>query len=251
MQGLDKQWNFLNNGIDMRGIELAGAMQRVPFILGVTTNAGGTQATIEETAISAFRAYSVTFKDINGVEATGVIAAISTPVNVDTSALDPNNPWTMQVILQVKDTGNPDLAESNGSFGYTINTVKSASLSFNNAAGQGMPSIQIAGATVADAGSYNAGSAAVNDVVIVDIDILNTATAANGGLIIESVTATGDGELYSKGGTPTSLNPEAQTSAWSVKFNTGTVGAKAITFVVTSSRSSNVSYSITINLTVA
>jgi hypothetical protein len=251
MQGLDKQWNFLNNGLDLRGVQLAGDMERIPFILGFTTNAGGTQATIEETGISAFSVYAVYIKDVNGVEAKGNIAAISTPVNIDTSALDPNNPWTLHVQIQ-RNNANPDLAQDNGSFGYVLQTVKSAAQSFNNTAGSGTVSIQIEGGTIADAGAFNvATTAAVSDVVIVPINILNTATAKNGALLLETVTATGDGALYQTGGLPTSLAPEANTSAWAVKFDTSTVGAKAITFALTASRSTNTTYSITINLTVA
>lgn len=252
MQGLDKQWNFLNGGLDIRGLELAGAMQRLPFQLDLAVNAGGTQATVQELALSTFSAYTVCFTDINGVEAQGTIAAISTPVNINTSALDPANPWYMRVILQAVSAGNPDLAKSDASFGYTVNTPKSAAIVFDNTAGAGTPSLQIDGTTVADGGTYNAGSVSVGDVVKLQATIQNTETADNGAFILESVSISGDGSFFATGLTPASIAPLAESNAWEILMDTSAPAAPAsATFVFTSTRSTNASYSITIELTVA
>ena len=249
--GLDKQWQFLENGLSLQGVELAGAMVRVPFILGVTVNAGGTQATVEEVGISAFGVYGITIRDINGVEAHGNIAAILTPVNIDTSALDPNNAWRIYAQIDVVNAGNPELAESNGSFVAVIETPKSATAAYNNTPAQGTPSLKIDGVVVADAGAHAATAAAVGDTVIIPIELLNTATGATQGLILESVVVAGDGSLFSEGGLPVLLEPEASTFAWQVLMDTSSAGAKAATFTFISSRSTDISYQITINLTVA
>jgi hypothetical protein len=250
--GLDRQWNFLSlNGLALYGVQLAGDMHRVPFNLTFSVNAGGTQATIEETVLTGFSVYHMTIIDQNGNVAEGDIAAVSTPVNIDTSGLDASSGWMLKVQLEKPNATNPELALDNGSFAYEVEVPKSAALTFNNQAGEGTPSLKIDGNTVADAGSYNAGSVSVGDVVLLDATILNTETAKNGAFQLDTVTIAGDGSFFAAGITPVLIAPEAESNAWKILMDTAGAGAKAATLTFTSSRSSNVSYSITINLTVA
>lgn len=251
--GLNKQWEFLGNNPTFRGLPLSGGMVRIPFTLAVSINAGGTQATVTESAISSFSAYSIYFVDTKGAtSAVGVISAISTPVNISTAALDPTVAWAMIVTLQQVNGSNPDMAKNDASFFVEIAVPKSFSQTYNNAEGQGTPSAKVDGTTVADTGTYTyAGTVNVGDVVVLPITILNTATAANGGFLLTGVSISGDGTFASQGIPNVLIAPEAETNAWSVQLTAASAGAKTATVVFTSSRSSNVSYTFDITFTVS
>lgn len=249
--GLDKQWNFLANQPELRGVELLNGMSRVPFVLGLTINAGATQATVEETVLTSWRAYTIQITDQHGNEAVGFISAISTPVNINTSALVSTDQWNFKAIIQTLNSTNPEKAFNDASFGVTITNPKSTSVSYDNRAGSGTPGLKINGSTVTDGGTYNAGSAAVGDVVILPVEILNNATAENGAFILSSVTVSGDASFQSHGITPVVIVPQTSSNAWSLLMSTASAGAKSATLTFTSTRSSNVSYVATINLTVA
>lgn len=250
--GLNTQWNFQSNSPSMRGVTLVGGMQRIPFVLALSVNAGGTQATVTESGISSFFAYNIYFVDAEGNEsAIGTITAISTPVNISTSNLNPNVAWKMKVLLQ-QNNANLDAARNKADFTADVNVPKSFSQTYSNAEGQGTPSAKVDGTTVADTGTHTyGGTVNVGDVVVLPITILNTATAENGAFFLQTVSISGDGSFSSQGVTPVPVVPLGESGAWGVLLDSAAAGAKTATITFTSTRSSNVSYTFDIDYTVS
>ena len=216
-------------------------------------NAGADVDFTQNTVIADLRYYTIYLCDGDGNEAVGAIdiAATTTLINVDTSALNAGQTWNVQVKLSNSvptvdcDCDSCYMFDIAGASGNPTDTITTADL-------VGALSVDVDGTTVATAGTAVLAAASIGDVVVAALDLSNV--TANSLLNISSVTVSGDGSFNAPGGLgflPVTLDDATSNNQWSVLMDTATAGApKSATVTIVSDDAAS-PYVITIEVTVS
>ena len=203
----------------------------------------------QNSVIAGLRYYKINVTDGVGGEATALIdvSATTTPVNLDTSALDASQDWSVVIYISNDFPGAGCLCENKYQAGIAspstnpTDTITTADL-------VGALAVSVNGTAVADGGSFGFGASAVGDVLTATLSITN---ATAGSLVtVSSITGSGDGSFSSISYTPFILDDAAANGEVKVVLDTATVGAKTFSLVIASDDAAT-PYNIDITTTVA
>lgn len=217
-------------------------------------NAGDDIDFTQNTAISGLRFYTIYVTDGQGNEAVGAIdvAATTTPINIDTSALDASQPYKVEAKLS---NAVPAIeCECDSCYGFTIgspSTNPTDTIDTAQVVGALAVSVEATGlakVAVASGGSQAIPAATVGDVVDVAL-YLSNATASSL-LTATSVAVSGDGSFSAVGFTPLTLDDSLENNQWVVRMDTASAGAKSATVTIVSDDAAS-PYTVTLTLTVA
>ena len=235
---------------------------RVNYTLAFTVNSGSTSIAFSDSAAVAnsMDVYHIRINDEHGNEATGNLdpASPSTTVNVSVSGLVKTDDWVINVVV-IKGRGGDspqsfqsyplEIEGNKGSLTGTINEFQSAG-TINVKVSATKNGVELfALATVADGGTQSVGSAVVGDDVIAFIQIQNTSAVYP--YKVTSITLTGDATVDSSIFLPAVVAPSFNNEGYQIKFDTATTGSPKAAVVTIVNTTTNVSYQITLQLTVA
>lgn len=224
----------------LKGVDKPGCCDSdVDINLSYVVASSGAQITFTEAvAISGLRYYKIYVTDGVGNEATGLIDVTSTttPLVLDTSALDAGQDYCVEVIVS-QGAAQPDCncenkyrfeiagpaSDPSGSVA-TADTVGALSVAVESTNG-------LAKTTVADGGSQAVPNPSIGDTVLVTVYITNT--TADSLVNISSVVLSGDGSLAQAGFTPLVVDDALENNAWVISLDT-TAGVKTTTLTITS-----------------
>jgi hypothetical protein len=207
----------------------------------------------QNTVISGLRYYKIRVTDGKGQEATGLVdvTATTTPINIDTSSLDASQTWCVEVILTDDSPGTNCACENVYTFAIgDIPSNPTDTITTADVVGALAIQVDVDGVktSVADGGSQALTAASVGDVV--DVRIYITNSTADSLVTISAATAVTDGSFIHTGYLPTIVNDSAEISAWVVRMDTASAGAKTCTVTFTSDDAAS-PYNFNLTLTVA
>jgi hypothetical protein len=232
------------NVVQVRGLDRPGCNEaRIDItLLYAVVGAGASINFTEQVALAGLGYYKIRVTDRWGNEATGNVdvTAVTTLININTSALDASKTWTVQVMVAGSNAGNE--CDCEWAYEFEIASIASnptATPTSVHPQGTLLTQVDVSGTktTVADGGTQalNGGAASVNDVVNARIYITNT--VAGSIVNISAVVATGNGDFnYPNGavGTvPVLVNDTGEIQEWVANIDTSTVGAKTMTVTIT------------------
>ncbi len=212
---------------------------------------GATTTFTQNSALSGLKYYKIYLTDGIGNEVQSAldVAAITTPVAVDTSTLDPSQDWCVKVIVSMggsqpdcncENTYNFDIG---GPSSNPTDTIETADI-------VGALAVTVEGVAVASGGSAALAAAAVDDVVTARIGITNATANSLVTVSTNGVTGTGDGSFAEIGYTPITLDDATESNGFLVSMDTTSAGAKTFTVTIVSNDAAS-PYTFDITLTVA